>query len=176
MEQEIVKGILESLLFVSEKPLTLENFTDVLGEGISKQEVEELLDELQKQYSNRAVQLIQIAHGYQFRTRKEYAGWIKRFFSLQESKPLSAACMEVLAMIAYRQPMTRIEIEQLRGVDSGGPLKSLLEKKLIRILGRRKLPGRPIIYGTTRRFLEYFGLRDLKELPDLKEFEQSEAS
>lgn len=173
MDRELAKGILESLLFVSEKPLTIESISNVLGNEISDPQIEELLMELQNQYSQNAIQLVQIAQGYQFKTKTDYAYWIKRFFSLQQARPLSQACLEVLAMVAYKQPITRIEIEQLRGVDSSGPIKTLLEKKLIRITGRKKLPGRPIVYGTTKRFLEYFGLRDLNELPDLKEFEEN---
>jgi segregation and condensation protein B len=154
-----LKKILEALIFVSETPLRRDKIIDVLPE-YKKEEIEATLIQLKDEYD---------AEGFQFRTRPEYRDWIAR---LKKSAParLSREAMETLAIIAYKQPLLRSEIERIRGVDVSGVLKSLLEKKLIRIVGRNKeLAGKPLIYGTTQRFLEVFDLRDLSSLPNLKE-------
>ena len=131
------------------------------------------LQELTGLYAQKesGLQLEEVAEGFQFRTRPESADYIQK---LIHSRPyrFSRAALETLAIIAYRQPVTRAEVEYLRGVDSGGVFKTLLEKQLIRILGKKDVPGRPLIYGTTREFLEFFGLRDLSTLPTLKEFSE----
>jgi segregation and condensation protein B len=118
--------------------------------------------------------LQEVAGGYQFRTRADLSPWIKR---LKGGKPslMTPAAMETLAVVAYRQPVVKAEVDKIRGVDVGGALKTLLEKKLIRIIGRKDVPGRPMLYGTTRKFLEVFNLKDLSELPtmeELKEFQE----
>jgi segregation and condensation protein B len=115
--------------------------------------------------------LEEVAGGFQFRTRAEHVDWVRR---LNKSRPFrfSRAALETLAIVAYRQPVTRAEIEYLRGVDSGGVVKTLLDRHLVRILGKKDIAGRPMIYGTTREFLELFGLRDLAALPTLKEFSE----
>jgi segregation and condensation protein B len=132
-----------------------------------------LLLELVEEYreAGRGFVLVEVAEGYQFRSRPEHAEWFRRL-GRQRPFRFSRAALETLAIIAYRQPVTRPEIEYLRGVDSGGVLKTLLDKRLVRILGKREIPGRPLIYGTSREFLEFFGLRDLTGLPTLKEFSE----
>lgn len=174
MDSIEIKGIIESLLFVSNQPLAVERIHAILGE-VPRPDIRKALGELISEYEamDRAYVLQEIAGGFQFRTRARYAEWIKK---LKRSKPsrFGRASLESLAIVAYRQPIVRAEIEQIRGVDSGAVLKGLLEKGLIRILGRKEVPGRPIIYGTSRRFLEIFGLKDLSSLPTLKEIESME--
>ncbi|MDD5452395.1 MAG: SMC-Scp complex subunit ScpB [Desulfovibrionales bacterium] len=165
-----LKQILEALIFVSETPLRRDKIIDVLPE-YKKEEIGATLIQLKDEYDaeGRSFALYEVAEGFQFRTRPEYRDWIAR---LKKSAParLSREAMETLAIIAYKQPILRSEIERIRGVDVSGVLKSLLEKKLIRIVGRNKeLAGKPLIYGTTQRFLEVFDLRDLSSLPNLKE-------
>lgn len=164
-----LKSVVESLVFVAEAPLSLDRLCAVLEE-YDRAAIRAVLEELQVEYDreSRGIVLEEVAGGYQFRSRPENADFLRR---LTRSKPVrfSPSALETLAIIAYRQPVTRAEIEYLRGVDAGGVLKNLLEKKLIRILGRKDIPGRPLIYGTTRDFLELFSLKDLASLPTLKE-------
>lgn len=171
MEDGELKAILEALIFAAEAPLSVERIKEVL-EDVPKKDLQRLIAELAGEYSNacRGFTLVEVAEGWQFRTRPEYAAWIKK---LRKTKAfsLSQAALETLAIIAYKQPVIRLEIEKIRGVDSGGVLRTLLEKKLIRILGRKDIPGRPLVYGTSRHFLELFGLKDLTSLPTLKEME-----
>jgi len=166
-----LKPIVESLLFVSDVPLRSERICDALE--VERPLVMQALGELVGEYrdAHRGFVLEEVAEGYQFRTRPEYADWVLR---LTKARPVrfSRAALEALAIIAYRQPVTRAEIDYLRGVDSGGVVKTLLERHLIRILGKKDVPGKPMIYGTTREFLEFFGLRDLASLPTLKEFSE----
>ena len=162
---------IEALVFVSESPLKAERIAEILE--IKNSEVLKSLQELSGVYAQQGsgLQLEEVAEGFQFRTRPESADYIQK---LIHSRPyrFSRAALETLAIIAYRQPVTRAEVEYLRGVDSGGVFKTLLEKQLIRILGKKDVPGRPLIYGTSREFLEFFGLRDLSTLPTLKEFSE----
>lgn len=166
-----LKTIIEGLLFVAEEPLTIERIESV-AEGASVERVQKALDELEVEYEElgRAFILRKVAGGYQFRTRPELSSYILR---LKKKSPtrLSRAALETLAVIAYRQPILRADIEKIRGVDVGGIVKTLMEKGLIRGAGRRDLPGRPIIYGTTKKFLETFDLPNLDALPSLEEME-----
>ena len=163
------KSIVEGLIFVSDSPITFTKLCDILNE-YDKEEIRLALTELRNDYNQveRGIYLAEVAEGYQFRTCKENAEFIRRLVRISTSK-LSKPALETLAIIAYRQPMTRAEIEYLRGVESGGVLKTLLEKSLIKILGKKNIPGKPLIYGTSKKFLETFNLRDLKSLPTLKE-------
>lgn len=164
-------GILEALLFASETPLSLERIEDLL-DGYTKAEVSRSLADLQEQYRHpdRGVVMSEVAGGYRLTTKAEAASWIQR---LRGSKPtrLSRPALETLALIAYKQPITKAEIETIRGVMVDGVLKTLVERDLVRILGRKPEVGRPILYGTSRSFLEYFGFKDLSELPTMKEIE-----
>jgi len=162
-------AIIEALVFASEAPLTTDKITEILP-GTDRKGTASLLGELVREYEQRGggIYLAEVAGGFQFRTRTEMAPWIRK---LKAARPamLSPAAMETLAVIAYRQPLVKSEIDRIRGVDVSGALKGLLEKKLVRIVGRKDVPGKPIIYGTTRKFLEVFNLKDLSELPTLRE-------
>ncbi len=169
---EDLKNIIESLLFVADEPLTIERLKQIIT-GAESKALREALDELTVDYETRqgGFYLNPVAGGYQIRTRPQYREWIKR---LLQPKPqrLSKAALETLAIVAYKQPVIRSDIEQLRGVDCGGILRVLLERKFIRVLGRKEIPGRPLIYATTKRFLEVFGLQNLKDLPTPREIEE----
>jgi segregation and condensation protein B len=164
-----LKAVIEALLFAAPGPVRLEQLA--LAVEAEPDRVKRQLDELEKEYRHmqRGFVLAELADGYQLRTRPEHAEWVRR---LHSSRPvrISRAALETLAIVAYRQPVTRADIEYLRGVDSGGVVKSLLDKRLVRIVGKMDAPGRPLLYGTSREFLEFFGLRTLKDLPTLKEF------
>ena len=166
-----LKNIIESLLFVSEEPLGIEQLKQVLSLTETKT-VRQAIDELIEDHEKRrgAFTLHEVAGGYQFRTRSDYVPWIKRLLQPKPSR-LSKAALETLAIIAYKQPMIRSDIEHLRGVDCGGVLRMLMERKLIRVLGRKEIPGRPLIYATTKQFLQVFDLKNLKDLPSPKEIE-----
>ena len=172
MRKEEAKKIIEALLFVHEHPLTVDNIVKIIGDQAGKKEIKETLMELLAEYQGmgRSFQLVEVDGGYQFRTKAAYARWIK---NLRKVKPtrLSQSALETLAIVVYRQPIVRAEIEHIRGVDSGWVLNSLLEKGLIKILGRKEVAGRPLVYGSSRRFLEIFGLRDLSALPTLQELD-----
>jgi segregation and condensation protein B len=169
---EDIRNIIESLLFVAEEPLTVDRLKRILAQAESK-EIRDTLEDISADYEARGggFYLHQVAGGYQIRTRPAYTPWIKR---LIQPKPLrlSKAALETLAIIAYKQPIIRSDIEHLRGVDCGGVLKVLLERKFIRVLGRKEIPGRPLIYATTKYFLEVFDLKNLKDLPTPKEIEE----
>jgi segregation and condensation protein B len=166
---EDLKPILESLLFVAEEALSLERLHKLLPEAEAR-EIREALAELGAEYEARrgGFHLAEVAGGYQLRSRPEYTAWIRR---LVEPRPvrLSKAALETLAIIAYKQPIIRADVEHLRGVDCGGVLRVLLERKLIRVLGRKEIAGRPLIYATTKKFLETFDLKDLSDLPSPQE-------
>lgn len=173
-EERALKGILEALLFVSSEPIPVVRLVALLGGAVSKTEVEQALNSLQRdlEQEGRGLQLVQIAGGYRLVTKQEYAPWIKRLEKSKAAPKLSRSALESLAIIAYKQPVVRGEIEEIRGVETSGVLRTLLERKLVRIVGRKEVPGRPIMYGTTKFFLEHFGLRDLSELPPLREFKE----
>jgi segregation and condensation protein B len=167
-----LKQIVESIIFVSDAPLTLDRICSVLEE-FERDEIREAIAAVTAECreSGRGVELTLVAGGYQFRSRPELADYIRRLKRVKPAR-FSPSSMETLAIIAYRQPVTRAEIEYLRGVDSGGVLKSLLDKKLIRIIGKKDIPGKPLIYGTTKEFMETFSLKDLASLPTLREIEE----
>ncbi len=169
-EQEL-KGIIEALLFVSRDPLLLEKVTAVLA-GPSKVEVYNATKALQHDYDQegRGLQIVELAGGFVMTTRPDCAAWITRLNKVKASVKVSRSAMETLAIIAYKQPIMRAEIEQIRGVETSSVLRTLLDQKLIRIVGRKDIPGRPILYGTSKTFLQKFGLRDLRDLPPLREF------
>jgi segregation and condensation protein B len=171
MEQDL-KYIIESLLFVSETPLTMDHLKGIL-DGEETARIRSAIEELTAEYEQRdgGFVLKQVAGGYQFRTQGRYNEWIKRLVRPNAPR-LSRAALETLAIIAYNQPIIRSDIEHIRGVDSGGVLRMLMERKLIRVLGRKEIPGRPLIYATTKHFLEVFELKDLKDLPTPREIEE----
>lgn len=166
------KYIIESLLFVSDTPLTMNHLKGIL-EGVDTTIINAAVEELVAEYERRdgGFVLKRVAGGYQFRTQERYNEWIKRL--IRPTTPrMSKAALETLAIIAYNQPIIRSDIEHIRGVDSGGVIRMLMERKLIRVLGRKEIPGRPLIYATTKQFLEVFELKDLKDLPTPREIEE----
>lgn len=171
MDKEQLKSVLESLLFAGGEPLPLARLGELLE--ADKKEVREALEELKEECERpeRGVRLVEAAGGWQLEARPENAAWVGR---LLQSKPvrLTRPSLETLSIIAYRQPVTRAEIEEIRGVDSGGVLGTLLDHDFIQIQGRKDVPGKPLIYGTSKRFLEFFRLKSLAELPSLKEMEE----
>ena len=171
MIAEELKHIIESLLFVSETPLTVDQMKGVL-EHVDASAIKRAIEALAAEYGRRdgGFVLREVAGGYQFRTQERFNEWIKRLVKPNAPR-LSRAALETLAIIAYNQPIIRSDIEHIRGVDSGGVIRMLMERKLIRVLGRKEIPGRPLIYATTKHFLEVFELKDLKDLPTPKEIE-----
>ena len=169
---EDLKNIIESLLFVAPSPLPPDAIRTLLPESDIR-EIKEALHDLAVEYEFRkgALRLYEIAGGWQIRTLPEYAPWIRNMLRPSPFR-MSKAALETLAVVAYRQPVIRHDVEHVRGVDCGGILRMLLERKFIRILGRREIPGRPLVYVTTKYFLEVFGLKSLKDLPTPKEFEE----
>jgi len=172
MERWEAKRIAEALLFVCGKPLTIKDLQRIIGE-YAAQTFQEILEELKKEYENegRSFRLVNISQGYQLVTDSRYAPWVKKMHQEWNHKKISRAALETLAIIAYRQPINRSEVESIRGVCIDGVLRNLLEKNLIRIAGRQSGPGRPLLYATTEEFLRYFGLKDLSDLPRLEEWQ-----
>ena len=177
MKSEEIKRVIEAILFVSEKPLPLEEIKNVVEEKDSNL-VRGIIQELKSEYiqQNRSFDIKEVAGGYQMITKPEFSAWLKKLYKTRFTEKLSGPALETLAIIAYKQPLTRAEMEAIRGVNVDGVLKTLLDRGLIRVAGRKDVIGRPIIYGTTKRFLEYFGLNSLEELPSLREFTEQDLS
>ena len=175
MDSFEIKPILESFFFISDSPIRVETLVEILPES-NKEAILEGIRQIQAEYEDRSkgIELAEIAGGYQFRTKPSWAGWVNRLKKAKAVK-LSQAALETLAIVAYRQPIIRPAIEEVRGVDSGSVLHTLLEKGLVKIMGRKDLPGRPIVYGTTRTFLELFSLNTLSDLPNLQEIQPPSA-
>jgi segregation and condensation protein B len=172
MEHEEIKSILESLLLVADGPQTVQRFVEVL-DGVDKGALQRALTELQNDFAmqNRGIRLVEVAGGYQLRTPKANADWVKKFLGGRPAR-MGKATLETLAIIAYRQPITRAEIEAIRGVDVDGVIATLLERSLIRAVARKDVPGKPFLYGTTPEFLQLFNLKDLSDLPTLKAMDE----
>ncbi|OIO74111.1 MAG: SMC-Scp complex subunit ScpB [Elusimicrobia bacterium CG1_02_37_114] len=175
-KQELKKSI-EALLFITDKPISLDKFEEIF-EGATKEQLMEIIDELKKEYVERdsAIGVREIANGFQFATKSDYSPWVRKLLKDRITLKLSTSALETLAIVAYKQPITRAEIEEIRGVEIVSVLETLLERRLIRIVGRKETVGRPLLYGTTQDFLRYFGLRNLVELPSLEEFTPAEAA
>ena len=173
MESEEIKAIIENILLAVDQPVSETQFKNLLGGSIDKVILKPVLEELIEDYNSRNLQIVQVAEGYQLCTRHDYSDWVRKFLKFDKTTKLSQPRLDTLAIIAYKQPLTKAEVEEIRGVDSSGVVKTLLEKKVISPGGRKKVPGRPIMYRTTRKFLEYFGLRDLSDLPTLEDFKES---
>ena len=174
MEHEEIKAIVENILLAADQPVNESHLQDLLADGTEKSVLKSILEELLDDYKTRNLQVLQVAEGYQLCTRHDYSEWVRKFFKFDKMTKLSQPSLDTLAIIAYKQPLTRTEVEEIRGVDSSGVVRTLLEKKVISPGGRKKVPGRPILYRTTRKFLEYFGLRDLSDLPTLEDFKENE--
>ena len=173
MEMEQLKKVLESLLFVSETPLSAKKVASFLKDA-KEEEIEKAFEALREEVEGlgRSFQVLPVAQGYQLVTRGEYHRYAKELYKVISKTRLSKASLEALAIIAYKQPVTRAEVEAIRGVEVTNLVQSLLEKKMIRILGRAETPGRPLLYGTTHEFLIHFGLRDLSDLPKVSEIQE----
>jgi segregation and condensation protein B len=168
---EEVRAILEALVFASPQPLTPREIGKVLP-GVPMEDWRAALEELKADYlrEGRGLQMVEIAGGYQITTRPEMNEYVRELLDPRAPTRLSIQALETLAVIAYKQPVTQPEVIELRGVKSGGVLKTLLEKRLVKIVGRKEVVGRPMLYGTTKQFLLHFGLKDLSELPKIEEF------
>ncbi len=172
IEETNQHSIVEALLFASDTPLSLNRLKAVLDE-LSVEKIKAIIEDLNRRYqeNNQSFAIREIAGGFQMYTRPQYASWINRLQSLRKAQRLSPAALEALSIVAYRQPVVKSTVDQIRGVDSGTALHTLLERKLITISGREESAGRPLIYETTREFLLYFGLKDLNDLPRIEELE-----
>jgi len=171
VERELLKSIIEGLIFTHSEPLTVDSLAAVM-QGTSADRIQSVLDELQEEYlqRSRGFVLARVSDGYQFRSLPNIAPWILEMRRMKPAR-LSRASLETLSIVAYNQPVTKSRIEQIRGVESSAPLRSLVERDLVTVVGRKDIAGRPMLYGTSKRFLEVFGLPDLASLPALPEIE-----
>ncbi len=176
MDVKEKKALIEALLFISGEPVSLKTLKNITE--FSESELRDLINNLMSEYKEKdgGLFIIEIANGYQIVTNSAYAEWLKKFKSTAASSKLSMPALETLAIIAYKQPIIKAEVEQIRGVNSDGVIKTLLDRRLVKIMGRKEAPGKPLLYGTTREFLQYFGLKDLTELPTIKELTREEAA
>lgn len=176
MEDHDLKSAVEALLFVSTGPLSVDRLKGIFEEATQEQ-IGAQLQALVQEYEDRraGIMVVEVAGGYQLATRPEHASWIRKFKSVKVSSKLSKPALETLAIVAYKQPITRTEVEAVRGVNIGGIMRNLMERRLVKIVGKKDVPGKPMMYGTTVEFLQYFGLKDLSALPTLKEFQELEA-
>ena len=173
MDLSEAKSVIEAVIFAADGPVSVDQLARVIDE-LDEDTVARLIRELQHEYdaARRSFQIVEIANGFQICTRNEYAPWIKKFYTTEISSRLSVSALEALAIIAYRQPVTRAEVEEIRGVNSDSVIHTLLERHLIKVIGRKQAPGKPFVYATTTEFLMHFGLRDLSELPSVDEIER----
>ena len=172
MERDELKSIVENVLLAADQPVNVAELEKIFLNTAEKNDLQVILEELKEEYQSRNLQILEVADGYQLCTRHEFNEWIRKFLKLDRSSRLSQPSLDTLSIIAYKQPLTRQEVDDIRGVDSSGVVKTLLEKKVIGPAGRKKVPGRPIMYRTTQKFLEYFGLKDLSDLPTLEDLKE----
>ena len=172
MERDELKSIVENVLLAADQPVHVDELEKIFLNTAGKNDLQLTLEELKEEYQSRNLQILEVADGYQLCTRHEFNDWIRKFLKLDRSSRLSQPSLDTLSIIAYKQPLTRQEVDDIRGVDSSGVIKTLLEKKVIGPAGRKKVPGRPIMYRTTQKFLEYFGLKDLSDLPTLEDLKE----
>lgn len=173
MNLTTARAITEALIFTSSEPISVKTMALIIGvnEHTLKQMVSDLIEDYRQKQCG--IQIVEVANGYQFATNPEYAVYIEKLQKMPRNIGLSQAAIETLAIVAYKQPITKAEIEALRGVSIESSLATLVDKGLIEEAGRKETPGRPILYGTTKRFLKYFGLKDLNELPKVPEWIES---
>lgn len=172
MDRDELKSIIENLLLASDQPVSADLLHQTFLNRSSREELLAVLKELQEDYRSNSLQIVEVGDGFQLCTRPEHSDWIRKFLKLDKSFKLSRAALDTLAIIAYKQPLTRAEVDEIRGVDSSGVVRTLLEKKIICPAGRKNVPGKPMMFRTTQKFLEYFGLRDLSEMPTLEDFNE----
>lgn len=170
MDKTNITAILEALLFINERPIEVSELVQVLE--VNRSEIEKALGELSSEYKQRGsgICIVKIAGGYQMCSTPETETWVQKMYQERTKQKLSTASLETLAIVAYKQPITRVEIEAIRGVNVDGVARKLSELGLIKIAGRKDVVGKPFLYITTRKFLEYFGINTLKDLPKLEEF------
>lgn len=173
MEPTDIKKAIECIIFVSDQPVSVDKLQQVFTE-LEKGDIRKFLKELIQEWGalGRGILLEEVAGGYQFRTDPAFSEYITNFNKRVKKFRLSRAALEVLAIIAYKQPVTRVEVESIRGVDSSGVINALLERRILEIKGRKEVIGKPFLYGTTGEFLEVFGLKNLSDLPTLKEIDE----
>ncbi len=176
LEDHQLKSTIEALVFVSGNPVSLDRLKGVFEEKTAEQ-IEAQVRQLQQDYLDRGsgLMLAEVAGGYQLATRPEHFEWVRKFRTVKTTTRLSKPALETLAIVAYKQPITRSEVEAIRGVNIGGIMRNLMERRLVKIVGKKDVPGKPMMYGTSMEFLQYFGLKDLSALPTLKEFQELEA-
>jgi segregation and condensation protein B len=166
-----LRSILEALIFAAEEPLTLDDLEELFP-GAPKEELQQALDDVASRWEteDRGLQVLRVAGGYRLTTRPDLGEWVRALFRARNRRRLSGAALETLAIVAYRQPITTPEIQALRGTDPAGVLQTLLDRRLLKVVGRKKVVGKPMLYGTTPEFLTHFGLNTLADLPTLEEF------
>jgi segregation and condensation protein B len=171
MPEDNIKAVIEALLFAHDRPVMIVQIRGVLGH-LTTEQIRSVIGELTQEYeqSQRGLRIVEVAGGYQMITPVQFAPFLRKLFKDRRIERLSKPALETLAIIAYKQPLTKQEIESLRSVNVDGVMSSLVEKNLIRIIGRKDAPGRPYVFGTTKQFLEYFGLRSLEDLPKMEDF------
>lgn len=171
---------IESLIFAAPQPISIKDIRSCLElafqQEFSSKDIEDKVQEIKKKYQhdNFAIEIVELADGLQFLSKGAYFSTIAAYLKLTHRKKLSAAALESLAIIAYKQPVTKVELESIRGVNCDYAIQKLLEKELVEIIGRSEAPGRPLLYGTSKKFMEYFGLRSMRDLPQLRDFEHAD--
>jgi segregation and condensation protein B len=177
-EEATIKSIIEAILFANDKPVLVEQIKNDLFQDLEPSRIRDILNELKSEYENqnRGLRIVEVAGGFQMVTSPTFADYLKKFYRGQKKERLSRPTLETLAIIAYKQPVTKLQIKSIRGVDIDGIINSLKEAGMIRTVGRRRAPGRPFLYGTTRQFLEHFGLKSLEDLPNVENFSKMEAA
>ena len=176
MRREDIKHIIEAVMFAYAEPISIKELNDIINEELASKEIEYMLNNLINEYkeNNRGIQIIKLQDKYQMCTNKDYSSFIKKVLEPKKKKSLTQTTLETLTIIAYKQPITRIDIDEIRGVKSESAIARLIERGLIKDIGRLEVPGRPILYGTTDEFLRQFGLKTIKELPSLDLYSDEE--
>jgi len=176
MENQQIKSIAESLLFVAGEPVNISTLVKIIE--APEADIRHCMNELINSYkqSGSGMVIAEIADGYHMITNPENGFWVRKLRNINQNTKLSQAALETLAIIAYKQPLTKVEVDQLRGVNSDGAVKTLVDRRLIKIVGKKEAPGRPFLYGTTKEFLQYFGLKNLAELPSISDFLKEDAA
>ena len=171
MDDVELRPIVEALLFVATEPLSLDRLRDLL-DGVERSRLSAAIDDLREAYrrGNHGLAIVEVGGGYEMVTVGEAAPWIRKMAATKSAPRLSKPALETLAIVAYKQPLTRPEIEAIRGVDVAGVVKTLMDRRLVKIVGRKDVAGRPMMFGTTKEFLQAFGLKDLSDLPTLRDF------
>lgn len=172
MDKDQLKFVVEALIFASDSPISIKQILDVLQEDVEKQNIEEAIELLNQDYQQRPIYLKKVSGGYQFSSRPQYSKWLSRLYENKLRSRLSRAALEVLSIVAFKQPISKVEISAIRGVNSDGVIKGLLERRLITIVGRDRGPGRSLLFETTKEFLQYFSLDQISDLPRPKEIEE----